>query len=181
MAPVETLAHTVSSILNEDFFVVPDWGGHAQLGAWLLISLYLIALFPHLRAGVALGITASLLIALLTTHFVLMTREALWVSLMMPAALLMIGHALLTTKRFLVTERGKLASDAESADSNRMLGLAFQGQGQLDMPGSSACPRPGLASPWWRSPTVGAMPWARPGSPLAHCPVATSRSTKRTV
>jgi len=36
-------------------------------------------------------------------------------------------------KRFLVTEQGKIKSDADSAESNRMLGLAFQGQGQLDM------------------------------------------------
>ena len=133
MAPVETLAHTVSSILEEDFFVVPQWSGYAELGAWMLISLYLILLFPHLRAGTALGVTGALLIALLAAHFVLMTRQALWVSLMMPAALLVLGHGLLTTKRFLVTERGKLASDADSAESNRMLGLAFQGQGQLDM------------------------------------------------
>jgi serine/threonine-protein kinase len=133
MAPVETLAHTVSSILEEDFFVVPQWSGYAELGAWMLISLYLILLFPHLRAGTALGVTGVLLIALLAAHFVLMTRQALWVSLMMPAALLVLGHGLLTTKRFLVTERGKLASDADSAESNRMLGLAFQGQGQLDM------------------------------------------------
>jgi len=133
MAPVETLAHTVSSILNEDFFVVPEWADHAQLGTWLLISLYLVLLFPHLRAGTAVGITAGLLVVLLATHYILMTTQALWVSLMMPAALLVAGHALLTSKRFLVTERGKLASDAESAESNRMLGLAFQGQGQLDM------------------------------------------------
>ncbi|HZX31934.1 MAG TPA: serine/threonine-protein kinase, partial [Rhodocyclaceae bacterium] len=38
-----------------------------------------------------------------------------------------------TTKRFLHTEQGKQRSDMESAESNRMLGLAFQGQGQLDM------------------------------------------------
>jgi eukaryotic-like serine/threonine-protein kinase len=44
-----------------------------------------------------------------------------------------VGHVLLTTKRFLVTEAGKEKADAESAASNRMLGLAFQGQGQLDM------------------------------------------------
>ncbi len=133
MAPAETLAHTVSSILNEDFFVVPEWAGYAKLGAWLLISLYLIVLFPLLRAGLAVGVSVALLVALLITHFVLMTSQAMWVELMMPAALLMVGHALLSTKRFLVTERGKLASDAESAESNRMLGLAFQGQGQLDM------------------------------------------------
>jgi serine/threonine-protein kinase len=39
----------------------------------------------------------------------------------------------LTTTRFFATEQGKQQSDAESAESNRMLGLAFQGQGQLDM------------------------------------------------
>ena len=45
----------------------------------------------------------------------------------------MIGYLLITTKRFLVTERGKARSDEESAESNRMLGIAFQTQGQLDM------------------------------------------------
>jgi serine/threonine-protein kinase len=44
-----------------------------------------------------------------------------------------LGHVALTTKRFLVTEERKEKSEAESAASNRMLGLAFQGQGQLDM------------------------------------------------
>jgi serine/threonine-protein kinase len=52
---------------------------------------------------------------------------------MASAALLVVGHLLLTTKRFLMTERGKEKSEADSAESNRMLGLAFQGQGQLDM------------------------------------------------
>ena len=132
MAPVETLAHAVSSILNEDFFVVPEWNGYARLGTWLFISLYLIALFPHLRAGIALGVTGALFITLLAAHYLLMTREALWVSLMMPAALLVLGHVLLTSKRFLMTEGRKLASLAGSKQSSRMLGLALQGQGQLD-------------------------------------------------
>ena len=39
----------------------------------------------------------------------------------------------LTTKRFLVTEAGKVKADEESAETNRMMGLALQGQGQLDM------------------------------------------------
>jgi serine/threonine-protein kinase len=57
----------------------------------------------------------------------------IWVQLMLPAAMLVIGHLLLTTKRFLVTERGKEQSELAGAESNRMLGLAFQQQGQLDM------------------------------------------------
>jgi serine/threonine-protein kinase len=73
------------------------------------------------------------LVLLLGTHFVLMTTQLMWLRLMLPASLLLVGHALLTTKRFLVTEQGKEKSDLDSAESNRMLGLAFQGQGQLDM------------------------------------------------
>ena len=52
---------------------------------------------------------------------------------LIPAALLLIGHIGLTTKRFLVTEAGKVKADEESAETNRMMGLALQGQGQLDM------------------------------------------------
>jgi serine/threonine-protein kinase len=36
------------------------------------------------------------------------------------------------SKRFIVTERAKVKSDENSAESNRMLGLAYQGQGLLD-------------------------------------------------
>ena len=62
-----------------------------------------------------------------------MTGAGLWLQLMLPATLLVVGHLLLTTKRYLVTERGKEKADVEGAESNRMLGLAFQQQGQLDM------------------------------------------------
>ncbi len=133
MAPVLTLAHSVSSILNEDFFIEPEWGFWARLGAFLLIAIYLMLLLPRLKAGVAFVVSAVLLLALIATHYVLMTNNTMWVQLMTPAALLVIGYLLITTKRFLVTERGKARSDVESAESNRMLGIAFQTQGQLDM------------------------------------------------
>src|SRR4029078_10096940 len=63
----------------------------------------------------------------------LMTGAGLWIQLMLPITLLLIGHGLLTTQRFLVTEKGKEKADTEGAESNRMLGMAFQQQGQLDM------------------------------------------------
>ncbi|MFZ5502155.1 MAG: CHASE2 domain-containing serine/threonine-protein kinase [Pseudomonadota bacterium] len=132
-APVVTLAHSVSSILQQDFFVSPGWGIWAEWGVFLLVAIYLILLLPSLSAGLAAIITAVIFTALLATHFVLMTTQSMWLQLMLPATLLLVGHLLLTTKRFLMTERGKQKSDAESAESNRMLGLAFQGQGQLDM------------------------------------------------
>ncbi len=131
--PVLTLAHSVSSILKQDFFITPSWGAWAELGIFLTVALYLILLLPRLSAGLGAAITGGLFVLLLAIHFVLMTTQAMWLQLMLPAALLLVGHLLLTTKRFLMTEKGKEKSDADSAESNRMLGLAFQGQGQLDM------------------------------------------------
>jgi serine/threonine-protein kinase len=133
MAPVLTLAHSVSSILKEDFFVVPSWGLWVERMVYLVIALYLILLLTRLKAGMGAFITFALLIILLGTEFGLMIGKTIWLKLMLPATLLLIGHLFLTTKRFLVTEKGKEKSEAESAESNRMLGLAFQGQGQLDM------------------------------------------------
>jgi serine/threonine-protein kinase len=133
MNPVQTLAHSVSSILQEHFFVAPTWGAFATLGAYLVIALYIILLLPRLTAGKGAVITGVLLVTLFALHLGLMTSAGLWIQLMLPATLLVVGHALLTTKRYLSTERGKEAADVASAESNRMLGLAFQQQGQLDM------------------------------------------------
>jgi serine/threonine-protein kinase len=133
MNPVTTLAHSVSSILQEHYFVIPTWAALATLGAYLMVALYIILLLPRLGAGMGALVTAGLLVALFGTHLGLMTSAGLWLQLMLPATLLLVGHALLTTRRYLVTERGKQKADTESAESNRMLGLAFQQQGQLDM------------------------------------------------
>jgi serine/threonine-protein kinase len=133
MPAVLMQAHAVSSILQEHFFVAPVWGAWVSIGVFLLVALYLILLLPRLKAGTGAAATAGLLVLLLGAHFGLMTTQLMWIPLMTAVVLLVIGHLTLTTKRFLVTERGKARSDFESAESNRMLGLAFQGQGQLDM------------------------------------------------
>jgi len=133
LSSVETLAHSVSSILQQHFFRTPTWGVWVRLLALVIVAVYLIAVLPRLRAGPAALLTLGVFALLAGTHFGLMMGPGIWVQLMLPLSLLLIGHALLTTKRFLMTERGKEQSDIAGAESNRMLGLAFQQQGQLDM------------------------------------------------
>ena len=132
MTPVETMAHTVSSILSEHFFVAPTWGYSVELLLFVLIAGYLIAALPRLKADQALAISGGIFVALLGAHFILMTTAGMWIQLMLPATLVVVGHGALVSKRFIVAERGKEKSDLDSAQSNRMLGLAYQGQGQLD-------------------------------------------------
>ena len=133
MPAVVTMAHTVSSILQGHFFVSPAWVGLAQLSVFALVALYLILALPRLRAAMGAMVTGALFVLLIGAHFLLMSTQALWLPLMLPVTLLLLGHLLLTTKRFLVTEERKEKSEADSTESNRMLGLAFQGQGALDM------------------------------------------------
>jgi serine/threonine-protein kinase len=133
LSPAQTIAHISSSILNEHFIVEPSWASYASWAVFLLICAYLIGLLPRLSAGVAATATLVLFAALLGTEFILLSGAAMWLNLVFPATLLLFGHLALTTKRFLITEAGKLKSDEESAETNRMMGLALQGQGQLDM------------------------------------------------
>jgi eukaryotic-like serine/threonine-protein kinase len=133
MPAVALEAQTVSSLLQEHFFVVPAWGRLAELSLLVVVALYLVIVLPWLRAGAALAATVVGVAALVAAHFILMARSGLWLQLMAPAALLVLGHVVLASKRFMLTERAKVAADASSAESNRMLALAYQGQGQLDL------------------------------------------------
>jgi serine/threonine-protein kinase len=60
MTPVTTLAHSVSSLLQEHYFVAPSWGVFATLGVFILVALYLTLVLPRLKAGPAAGLTAAL-------------------------------------------------------------------------------------------------------------------------
>jgi CHASE2 domain-containing sensor protein len=133
MPPVLVLAHTVSSILQEHFFTIPVWASLAELVAALVIALYIIVVLPRLQAGPALVVSGAMFATFIVAHFAVMVGGGMWLQLMLPATLLLFGHAALISKRFIVTEAAKQKSDESSAESNRMLGLAYQGQGQLDL------------------------------------------------
>ncbi|MDF1820293.1 MAG: serine/threonine-protein kinase [Alcanivoracaceae bacterium] len=131
--PVTVLAHSVSSILNEDFFIMPEWANLLRWALAILVIIYLTVGLPRLGAGLGAALSAVALLALVGTEIILIGTKGTWLPMTMPAALLFTGHLALTTKHFLLTEQGKERSEKESAESNRMLGLAFQQQGQLDM------------------------------------------------
>lgn len=133
LSPAEIIAQTTSSILNQHFIVRPLWAAPTELAVLLLVLLYIVLALPRLNAGMAAAATALLLVALLAIEFGLLSTSATWIQLVLPATALVLGHLGLTTKRFLMTEAGKVKSDEESAETNRMMGLALQGQGQLDM------------------------------------------------
>ena len=133
LSSAETIAHITSSILSEHFIVQPTWGVWATMGLFLLVAAYVIFALPRLSAGMSATATLVLFVGLLTLEFLLLSVSATFIDLVFPATLLVLGYLALTTKRFLVTEASKVQADGESTETNRMMGLALQGQGQLDM------------------------------------------------
>lgn len=57
----------------------------------------------------------------------------MWLRIMPPLLLLVIGYILVISKRFLITEKTKEKVEADSVETNKMLGLSFQQQGMLDL------------------------------------------------
>ncbi|MFB3077229.1 MAG: CHASE2 domain-containing protein, partial [Lysobacterales bacterium] len=132
-APILVLAHTVSSILQQNFVVRPSWAWIMEFAAVVLIAIYLCAVLPRLKAGSAALISFLLVMILMASEYSLLVLDAEWLRLGVPALMIVIGHLVMTVRNFRITERLKFRADAEGAESNKMLGLAFQGQGQLDM------------------------------------------------
>jgi len=132
-SPAEIVAHTTSSLLSGHFFARPDWSGPAAIAALLLVAACLALLLPQLGAAAGATLTAALFAGLLLLQYTLLVRAATWLPLVLPATALLFGYLAQTTQRFWLTEVRKRRSDDESAETNRMMGLALQGQGQLDM------------------------------------------------
>jgi serine/threonine-protein kinase len=126
-------AHTVASILNQDFYTRPAWALAVEMVLYLGVVLYLMFALARMPAAVAALVSLGLLLVMLAGGHYLLLSQQVWVKTVSPALLLLFGHVLLTTKGFFLTERAKQKGDVDSAHTNRMLGLAFQGQGQLDM------------------------------------------------
>ncbi|HEX6736165.1 MAG TPA: protein kinase, partial [Azonexus sp.] len=84
------------------------------------------------KAERVLGIALTL-VALAIAAAGLLFGASLWIPLA-AASLLLVGHLLLRGfRRRQARERGQAGSPLASAASNRMLALAYQGQGQLDL------------------------------------------------
>jgi len=133
MEPAYILAHNVASILNQNFFITPEWATLVRWLAVLLASAFVILGLPRLKAGPAAIASGALILTMLVAHIILMTGSGIWVPLMLPVVMIGVGYVLITTKHYFITEKAKEKSEVQSAESNRMLGLALQQSGQLDM------------------------------------------------
>ena len=130
MTPTMLAAHSISSLLNEETFRIPNWTPLAQKATIIFIGLYLMLVLGRLRKTTGVFVSVFLLLIIVNTHFILMSTEAIWLPLMAAVMTLIIGHFILGSRMVIASH----VSDLHRAlsDTNRQIGQSYQSQGQLD-------------------------------------------------
>ena len=130
---VEVVANSVANILNQKFFSRPGWIRFLELGALILFGLFISFVLPRLKAGTGAMTALALFIGYGGIGMILFFSSHIWLKITPPLLLLVLGYILVISKHFLVTEKTKERVEADSVETNKMLGLSFQQQGMLDL------------------------------------------------
>jgi CHASE2 domain-containing sensor protein/tRNA A-37 threonylcarbamoyl transferase component Bud32 len=127
------LANSAQNLLTGGFLTRSTLMPLIELLILVLIGVYLSVLLPRLKARAGAIISLVLLILIIGAGTYLFVGPGIWMKITYPVLLIILGYAGVVTSRYFITERGKDKAEVESAEVNRMLGLSFQNQGQLDM------------------------------------------------
>jgi serine/threonine-protein kinase len=130
---LEIWATHIENILSQHFITRPPWAVKAEWGMIALAALVVILILPMLRARFAIPVAAVCFFGCLGASWFLFVKQGFWVSPTYGAFLLLSGFAVIVGKRLVFTEKGKELVEAEGVETNKMLGLSFQGQGMLDL------------------------------------------------
>jgi len=133
MSGIEFQAHVLQSILDESVYSRPSWAELVEYALIMLIGIYLVTLLPRTNMVIGTIISTVLLIVLLASNFLLLSTATLWLQTMSAAMLLVTGHILILVNQHFSSQQNQGKSAADSAETNKMLGLSFQSQGMLDM------------------------------------------------
>ncbi|MBW1799498.1 MAG: CHASE2 domain-containing protein [Deltaproteobacteria bacterium] len=130
---IELVANSVANILNQRFFSRPGWIFFVELCVLILFGLYIAFALPRLKAGLGAVTTLGLFLAYGIAGTILFFSYNIWLKISPPMLLLVLGYLLVISKKFFITERTKEKVEADSVETNKMLGLSFQQQGMLDL------------------------------------------------
>ncbi|PKN70094.1 MAG: hypothetical protein CVU52_09220, partial [Deltaproteobacteria bacterium HGW-Deltaproteobacteria-10] len=133
VGPGTIIANVIENIINDEHIVRPDWATTLELIMIIVFGLYIALVIPQIKAGISAIVSLVLLLGWITTAIYLFAAYGYWVKALYPVLLLIIGYIFIVSKRYLLTEKTKDRMEADGVETNKMLGLSFQGQGLLDM------------------------------------------------
>jgi CHASE2 domain-containing sensor protein/tRNA A-37 threonylcarbamoyl transferase component Bud32 len=126
-------ANVIQNIINGQYLIRPEWAGKFELGLLIFFALFVSLAIPHMKAGTSAIIALVFLGAFVGGSIYLFTAHGYWIKMAYPCLMLVAGYTVVVSKRYLYQEKRTEVLEGESAETNKMLGLSFQGQGLLDM------------------------------------------------
>ena len=133
VSPGTIIANVIDNIISGDHISRPYWAVTLELAMIIFFGLYITLVIPHIRAGISAIVSFVLLLGWTITTFYLFASYGYWIKFIYPALLSLLGYIVMVSKRYLTTEETIDRIEADSVETNKMLGLSFQGQGLLDM------------------------------------------------
>ena len=130
---VEREATVIENLLTLRTIVEPWWSRLAVLGALLVFGVLTTVALSRLQALGGIVLSLFLFTFYVGGAFYLFTSERLWLEVTHPALLIALNYLAISSKKFLFTEREKIAAESESDEANKLLGLTFQSKGMLEM------------------------------------------------
>ena len=127
---LELTGQAIASIIDHDYYNRPHTFLWIELGLLLFIAFYLALVVSRVKVLPTTLVTLILLILLLGTSQYLMVATQSWLQTAVPALMLLLGHIIFTAKR--VYDSQHMEHMANSAHTNRELGMSYQEQGMLD-------------------------------------------------
>jgi serine/threonine-protein kinase len=126
-------ANVIQNVINGQYLIRPEWAGRVELGVLIFLALFVSLAIPHMKAGLSAVLAIVLLVASIGGGIWFFTAHGYWLKMAYPALMLVAGYTVVVSKRLLFQEQRTEMLEGESAETNKMLGLSFQGQGMLDM------------------------------------------------
>ncbi len=133
MSTTMLLANAIHNLQTGGFITRSGMLDLVELLLLVLVGAFLSVLLPKLKPRVGTTATLGLIVLLIGVGVYLFVGPGIWLKITYPVLLCVFGYAAVTTSRFFISEAHKTKAEGESAEVNRMLGLTFQSQGQLDM------------------------------------------------
>jgi len=124
---VDIEANAVENIINGTFISRPSWVFALEILALLYFGFFLLFVIPRVTPRMGVLIMGIFLITWLSAGAVLFVASGIWLKILTPVILSIVGLTLTSGNRRMAEKQD------ENAQLNKSLGLALQGQGMLDM------------------------------------------------
>ena len=127
------IANVVDNILTNNYMIRPQWAFFFEIGVIIIFGVFLSVAIPRLNAKVSAIALLFILLVWIGAGVYLLINYRFWIKVIHPTLLLLVGYTIIVSKGYFFSEKAKERIEADSIETNKMLGLSFQGQGMLDM------------------------------------------------